>query len=61
MRLFGEILMFVFQDKTAHNIMAPRVGCNQWTHVYAGVIQGTLDDARIHMGIPLTLHDVCKH
>ena len=23
-----------------------------------GVIEGTLDDAFIHMGIPLTLHDV---
>ena len=26
-----------------------------------GVIEGTLDDARIHMGIPLTLYDVCIH
>jgi hypothetical protein len=29
--------------------------------VDARIIMGTLDDARIHMGIPLTLHDVCKH
>ena len=27
----------------------------------AGIIMGTLDDARIHMGIPLTLYDVCIH
>ena len=29
--------------------------------VHAYVIEGTLYDAGIHMGIPLTLHDVCKH
>ena len=27
----------------------------------AGIIMGTLMYARIHMGIPLTLYDVCIH
>jgi len=30
-------------------------------HADAPVIVPTLDDARIHMGIPLTLYDVCIH
>ena len=31
------------------------------TLVDADIIFPTLDDARIHMGIPLTLYDVCIH
>ena len=38
-----------------------KLRCNQGAVDYAHITQGTLDDARIHMGIPLTLYDVCIH
>ena len=34
---------------------------NDGSQGYAGIIEGTLDDVRIHMGIPLTLYDVCTN
>ncbi len=34
---------------------------NQPTLLFRYESMGTLDDARIHMGIPLTLYDVCIH
>ena len=35
--------------------------CNEGALYDVPIIMGTLDDARIHMGIPLTLYDVCMH
>ena len=35
--------------------------CNDGALYYAYIIVGTLIYARIHMGIPLTLYDVCTN
>ena len=35
--------------------------CNDGALYYAYIIVGTLDDARMHMGIPLTLYDAYIH
>ena len=37
------------------------IGSKCHTQGIGGILYATLDDARIHLGIPLTLYDVCIH
>ena len=51
------------------NMVAPQtvsitnhlIGSKCHTQGIGGILYATLDDARIHLGIPLTLYDVCIH